>query len=79
MIVITIFVICFTLLLTIPTIIIAVRSSMSTNALELRVSALETMITTAGATQKAQMAKMTKNVSDIQRYIKMQAQTDDAE
>jgi hypothetical protein len=52
---------------------------MSTNALELRVSALETMITTAGATQKAQMAKMTKNVSDIQRYIKMQAQTDDAE
>jgi chaperonin cofactor prefoldin len=62
--------ICVTLVLTIPTIVIAVRSSMATTALELRVSALEMTINTLGATQKAQMSKMTKIVSDIQNNMR---------
>jgi hypothetical protein len=70
MLIITILVICVTLLLTIPTIVIAVRSSMATSALELRVTALETVIQTASATQRSQMAKMTKIVSDLQNNMK---------
>jgi chaperonin cofactor prefoldin len=72
MLVISIIAICFILILTIPTIVIAVRSSMATSALDIRVSALETMINTAGATQKSQMSKMTKIVSDLQHYIRDQ-------
>jgi chaperonin cofactor prefoldin len=75
MLIISILAICFILILTIPTIVIAVRSSMATSALDIRVSALETVINTAGATQKSQMSKITKIVSDLQHYIKEQKQS----
>ena len=70
MLIITIILICVTLVLTIPTIVIAVRSSMVTSGLELRVNALETFIKTESATQRSQMVKMTKIVSDIQNNMK---------
>ena len=75
MLIISILAICFILILTIPTIVIAVRSSMATSALDIRVSALETVTNTAGATQKSQMSKITKIVSDLQHYIKEQKQS----
>ena len=63
--------ICVTLSLTIPAIVIAVRSAMATSSLERRVSALETTINAVSATQKTQLFKMTQIVTDLQKGIKV--------
>jgi type II secretory pathway pseudopilin PulG len=54
-------------ILAIVAIVISVRSAISTSLLDTRISALETTINALSASQKTQLVKMTKIVTDLQR------------
>ncbi len=55
--------------LTIPSIVISVRSAMKATDLETKVTKLDTTVTTLVASQKTQIERLTKTVTDLQQQI----------